>query len=57
MVPLAMPTLVKFLVVLLALAALIGGAMTALVVFVEPRQSEVTVPIPAERLNRDQGNR
>jgi hypothetical protein len=52
-----MPTLMKFLAVLLAIAALMGGAMTALVVLVEPHQSEVTVPIPAERLNRDQGNR
>jgi hypothetical protein len=52
-----MPTLVKFLAVLAVLAALVGGGMAALVYLVEPTQREITVPVPPERLNRDQGNR
>jgi hypothetical protein len=53
----AMPTLLKFLGTILLIAALLGGGMLALVLFVEPRPREITVPVPAERLNRDQGNR
>lgn len=48
-----MPTLFRFLVTLGILAALVYGAMFALVAYVEPRQGEMSVRIPAERINRD----
>jgi hypothetical protein len=47
-----MPTLFRFLTVLAVLAAIAYGAMFALVTFVEPRKGEMSVRIPAERLNR-----
>ena len=49
----AMPTLFRFLVTLGVLAALAYGAMFALVAYVEPRQGEMSVRIPAERINRN----
>lgn len=45
-----MPTLFRFLVVILFLGALGFGAMFALTVFVEPREKEVSVRIPARDL-------
>ncbi len=45
-----MPTLFRFLMTLLVLAALGYGAMYALVFFVEPNRGEMTVRIPAEKL-------
>lgn len=49
-----MPTLFRFLVTLAVIAGVIYGAMYALVMLVEPRTGEMTVRIPAERLNPPQ---
>jgi hypothetical protein len=46
-----MPTLFRFVVTLAVLAGIVYGAMFALVMFVEPRQAELSVRIPAEKLN------
>lgn len=46
-----MPTLFRFLFVCATIAGMIYGAMIALVVFVEPREREVVVRIPSERVN------
>lgn len=46
-----MPTLIRFLVTLGILAGLIYGAMFALVMYVEPKKSEMWVRIPTEKLN------
>jgi len=47
-----MPTLFRFLVTLGLLAGIAYGAMYALVVYVEPKQSEMSVRIPADKVNR-----
>lgn len=47
-----MPSLVRFLVVIGVLAALVYGAMIALVSFVTPQPREMTQTIPASRLNK-----
>ena len=46
-----MPTLFRFIVTLAVLAGIAYGAMVALVVFVEPKQAELSVRIPAEKLD------
>ena len=46
-----MPTLLRFLFICATIAAMIYGTMQALVLFVEPRERDVTVRIPSERLN------
>jgi hypothetical protein len=46
-----MPTLFRFLFVLAVIAGVVYGSMVALVFFVEPRERDVTVRIPSERLN------
>lgn len=46
-----MPTLFRFLFVCAVIAGAIYGAMLGLVLFVEPRERDVTVRIPSERLN------
>jgi len=45
-----MPSLVRFLVFCLILAALVGTAMYMLANFVEPSPKETTIRIPADRL-------
>jgi len=45
-----MPTLIRFLIFILFLAALIFGTMIALVVFVDPPQKEISVKIPTRDL-------
>lgn len=45
-----MPTLFRFLVTLGFLAALAYGAMLALATFVEPRQGDMSIRVPPERL-------
>lgn len=45
-----MPSLVRFLVFCLILAALVGTAMYLLANFVESSPKETTIRIPAERL-------
>src|SRR5882724_6422021 len=47
---LAMPTLVRFLVVLIVLAAIGLAGMFYLANFVEPHTREMTVKVPADRL-------
>ena len=49
-----MPTLFRFIVTLAVIAGVIYGAMYALVMLVEPRTGEMTVRIPAERINPSQ---
>lgn len=46
-----MPTLFRFLFICTLIAGAIYGSMIALVLLVEPRERDVTVRIPAERLN------
>jgi len=45
-----MPSLLRLLVVLALIAGVIYGGMLALIIMVEPDQHEMTVRIPAERL-------
>ncbi|NTJ43639.1 hypothetical protein G6L28_13620 [Agrobacterium larrymoorei] len=47
----SMPTLFRFIFILAAIAAIIYGSMVTLVALVQPREREVTVRIPSERLN------
>ena len=49
-----MPTLIRLVIVLLFLAGLVYGAMFALTVFVEPREKDVTVRVPARDIFDDQ---
>ncbi|HEY4192767.1 MAG TPA: histidine kinase [Mesorhizobium sp.] len=46
-----MPTLFRFVVTLLILAGIAYGVMFALVLFVEPKKAEISVRIPAARLD------
>lgn len=46
-----MPTLFRFLFICTLIAGTIYAAMIALVFLVEPRERDVTVRIPSERLN------
>ncbi|MNL22871.1 hypothetical protein D3C87_1442330 [compost metagenome] len=46
-----MPTLFRFLFILAAGAGVIYGSMVALVVLVEPKDREITIRVPSERLN------
>ena len=46
-----MPTLFRFVVILAILAGIAYGTMFALVMFVEPKKGEMSVRIPAEKLN------
>lgn len=45
-----MPTLIRLIVILLILVGIGYGAMFALVTFVEPREKDVTIRIPARDL-------
>lgn len=47
-----MPTLFRFLTTLAILAGIVYGSMYALVLYVEPKQGEMTVRIPPERFNQ-----
>ena len=49
-----MPSLIRFLIVLLFLAGLVFGGMVALSIFVVPREKVVTVNIPARDLFEEQ---
>jgi hypothetical protein len=46
------PSLIKFLVLAGILAAIVYGAMLALVSFVEPQPREMSQTIPPARLNK-----
>jgi hypothetical protein len=48
---LCMPTLFRFLVICAVIAGSVYGAMWALVLFVDPQPRDVTIRIPAERVN------
>jgi hypothetical protein len=48
-----MPTLVRLLTFLAIAALLIFGGMVALATFVVPKQSEMTIRVPADKLNPD----
>lgn len=45
-----MPSLLRFLVICAVLAGIVYGGMIALVTMVEPNQREMTVRIPANKL-------
>lgn len=47
-----MPSLIRFLIVVGAIAAIIYGIMIALVSFVTPQPRQMTYTIPAQRLNK-----
>lgn len=47
-----MPSLFRFLAVIGLIVAVVYGAMLALAVFVEPTPRELSVRIPADRLER-----
>jgi hypothetical protein len=47
-----MPTLFRFLVTIGIIVGIIYGAMFALVTFVEPKQGEMTVRVPLDKLNK-----
>ena len=46
-----MPSLFRFLFILAVLAGMAYGGLVALTIFVEPTPREMTVKIPANRLN------
>lgn len=46
-----MPTLFRFLFICGTLVGMVYAAMWSFVVFVEPRERDVTVRIPSERIN------
>jgi hypothetical protein len=47
-----LPSLLRFLAIVVALVALVYGAMIAAVSFVTPQPREMTYTIPAQRLNK-----
>jgi len=47
-----MPSLIRLLVVLGLIVAIVYGAMVALVISVEPKQHEMSVRIPTDRLQQ-----
>ena len=49
-----MPTLFRFLFFCAVIVGMVYGTMVALVEFVEPREREVTIRIPSERINKQQ---
>jgi hypothetical protein len=44
------PSLIRFLLVLLVLAGIVWGAMLAMVTFIEPHPRQMTQTIPPSRL-------
>ncbi|RZS82027.1 hypothetical protein EV217_2838 [Phyllobacterium myrsinacearum] len=51
-----MPTLTRLIITLAVLAGLVYAGMLALVTFVHPTQTELTIRIPTEKLNPKPGN-
>lgn len=47
-----MPTLFRLLMTLGILAGLVYGAMFALVTYVKPKQGEISVRVPVDKLNK-----
>lgn len=52
-----MPTLFRFAVTLAVLAGIVYGAMFALVMFVQPKQAELSVKVPLDRLDQQRNAR
>ncbi len=50
-----MPTLTRLIIILAILAGLVYAGMIALVTFVHPTQTEMTIRIPSEKLNPKPG--
>lgn len=48
-----MPSLFRFLVLCAVLVGIAYGAMFALVVYVEPKEREVTIRVPTQKVNPD----
>lgn len=48
-----MPSLIRFLFTLAVIGGIIYGGMWALVMYVEPTPREMSVRIPADRINPD----
>jgi hypothetical protein len=46
-----MPTLFRFVMTIAVLVGIVYGAMFALVMFVEPKQAELSVKVPLDRLD------
>ncbi|MNF18111.1 hypothetical protein D3C80_2220080 [compost metagenome] len=46
-----MPTLFRFLFICAAIVGIVYGSMVSLVLLVEPKERDITVRIPSERLN------
>ena len=46
-----MPSLIRFLMTLVVLGGMAYAGMFALTIFVEPKQREMTVRVPRERIN------
>jgi len=46
-----MPTLFRFVMTIAVLAGIAYGAMFALVMFVEPKEAELSVKVPLDRLD------
>ena len=46
-----MPSLFRFLMIIGILAGIVYGGMYALVIFVDPEPREITVRVPAERID------
>jgi hypothetical protein len=49
-----MPTLFRLLMTLGIFAGLVYGAMFALVTYVKPKQGEISVRVPVDKLNKQQ---
>ncbi|MBX3578684.1 MAG: histidine kinase [Rhizobiaceae bacterium] len=47
-----MPTLFRFLLTIGVLVGIVYGGMFALATYVQPKQGEMTVRIPADKLNQ-----
>ncbi len=48
----SLPSLIRFLIVVAAVAAIVYGVMVALVTYVTPQPRQMTYTIPAQRLNK-----
>jgi hypothetical protein len=46
-----MPSLFRFLVLCAVLVGIVYGAMFALILYVEPKEREVTIRVPTQRIN------
>lgn len=49
-----MPSLIRFLIVIGFIVGMVYGGMVALVTFVDPQPREISIRVPAERLQPQQ---